>query len=55
MVHERINIFTGDCNLLVHDIVTRLREDESQSLNLAFLYRQGLEFQWSSVMARVVD
>lgn len=51
LVHERINIFTGDCNLLVHDIVTQLREDESQSLNLAFLDPEGLEFQWSSVMA----
>ena len=50
-VQQRINVFTGDCNVLVYDIVARLREDESRSLNLVFLDPEGLEFQWSSVEA----
>lgn len=50
-VQQQINVFTGDCNVLVYDVVARLRENESRSLNLAFLDPEGMEFQWSSVEA----
>jgi len=46
---ERIHIKTGDCNLLVNDIVNELKLNENRSLNLAFLDPEGLELHWDTV------
>lgn len=53
--HNRIQIMTGDCNLLVDDIVKDLKRNENQSLNLAFLDPEGLELHWNTVakLARI--
>jgi len=45
----RIQVHTGDCNVLVDQVVADLRRDERRSLNLAFLDPEGLELQWTTV------
>jgi len=44
-----VEIRTGDCNDLVDGIVTRIRQDEWRSLNLAFLDPEGMELRWETV------
>jgi len=46
---ERVNILTGDCNVLVENIVVRIKRDDWRSLNLAFLDPEGLELKWETV------
>lgn len=46
---QHIKIYEGDCNVLVDDIVSELKRDERESLNLAFLDPEGLELHWSTV------
>lgn len=46
---QQIRIIREDCNLAVDSIVTELRKDEHQSLNLAFLDPEGLELHWATV------
>jgi three-Cys-motif partner protein len=46
---SRVDILTGDCNILVNEIVDRLRRNEQRSLNLAFLDPDGLELHWETV------
>lgn len=48
-LYEKIFIRSGDCNVEVEHIVSRLRQDERNSLNLAFLDPQGMELQWRTV------
>jgi three-Cys-motif partner protein len=44
-----VHIETGDCNVLVDQVVKELRSTEDRSLNLAFLDPEGLELGWSTV------
>ena len=44
-----IQIKTGDCNVIVDQIVNELKQNEEQSLNLAFLDPEGLELCWNTV------
>ena len=44
-----MNIYTGDCNDLVDDIVGRIKQNDSISLNLAFLDPEGFELRWTTV------
>jgi three-Cys-motif partner protein len=46
---QQIDIRTGDSNLAVDPIVTRLKRDEQRSLNLAFLDPEGLELRWATI------
>ncbi len=48
-LYEQILIRSGDCNAEVEHVVSRLRRDERNSLNLAFLDPQGMELQWRTV------
>lgn len=55
-LHDRIQYFTGDSNLVVHDIVQRIQSVDQEylpghqsSLNLAFLDPDGLELHWKTV------
>jgi three-Cys-motif partner protein len=48
-LYPYVDIHTGDCNVLVDQIVTELRHDEDRSLNLAFLDPEGLELKWATV------
>jgi len=48
--HQRVNIYQGDCNVLVDKVIDSLRVSEMQSLNLAFLDPEGLELQWQTVV-----
>jgi three-Cys-motif partner protein len=52
----RKNFYTGDANLLAHDIVNEIKSIERNrskekwaSLNLAFLDPNGLELEWSTI------
>lgn len=55
--HGKVEIFPGDSNIIVNDIVGRLKQvDQARhqsglwtSLNLAFLDPEGLELQWETV------
>jgi three-Cys-motif partner protein len=42
-------VYTGDCNVLVDQIVARLKENDRHSLNLAFLDPEGFELQWQTI------
>ncbi len=44
-----VHLKTGDCNILVNDVVKELKLNEHKSLNLAFLDPEGLELRWSTV------
>jgi three-Cys-motif partner protein len=46
---QRVNIYNGDCNVLVDNVVARLRQNERSSLNLAFLDPEGFELHWATV------
>ena len=46
---NRVRIWTGDCNVLVDEIVSSLRRDEPRALNLAFLDPEGLELHWDTI------
>jgi len=46
---HRVNIRTGDCNLLVDEIIIHLEREQRRSLNLAFLDPEGLELRWETV------
>ena len=46
-----VSIYSGDCNVLVDNIVTSLKRDEATSLNLGFLDPEGFELRWSTVAA----
>lgn len=46
---NNIWIKTGDCNILVDQVVEELLPSEHISLNLAFLDPEGLELHWSTV------
>lgn len=46
---DRVQISTGDCNVVIDEIVSELKKSEANSLNLAFLDPEGLELQWSTV------
>ncbi len=46
---DRVQIFTGDCNVVIDQLVTELKHNEAGSLNLAFLDPEGLELRWSTV------
>jgi len=46
---DRVHIYTGDSNILIDDIVAKLKQDEHRSLNLAFLDPEGLELRWETV------
>jgi three-Cys-motif partner protein len=48
-LNDRVHIYTGDCNVVVNEIVARLKRDERRSLNLAFLDPEGLELEWKTV------
>lgn len=47
--NQRVNIYVGDCNKLVNNVVARLKQNERNSLNLAFLDPEGFELQWITV------
>jgi three-Cys-motif partner protein len=46
---ERVDIQTGDCNILIDQIVMKVNRDMSSSLNLAFLDPTGFELHWETV------
>jgi three-Cys-motif partner protein len=46
---NNVNIMTGDCNVLVDQVVKELKLNENRSLNLAFLDPEGLELCWKTV------
>ena len=46
---DRVNVYTGDCNIIVNEIVRELKRDEQSSLNLAFLDPEGLELEWKTI------
>ena len=46
---DRVHIYTGDCNVVVDEIVAILKQKEGESLNLAFLDPEGLELEWQTV------
>ena len=48
-LNNTVKIATGDCNLLVDDVVQELKPDEHKSINLAFLDPEGLELHWITV------
>ena len=45
----KIQIKTGDCNILIDSIVNEIIREGQSSLNLAFLDPEGLELQWKTV------
>lgn len=45
----RAHIYTGDCNVVVDEIVAELKRNENHSLNLAFLDPEGFELEWKTV------
>lgn len=47
--HDYVHQSTGDCNVLVDQVVKELKQTEYQSLNLAFLDPEGLELRWNTV------
>ena len=49
------HVYTGDCNILVDQIVDVLQQNDGHSLNLAFLDPEGLELHWQTIakLARV--
>jgi three-Cys-motif partner protein len=47
--YERVHLETGDCNILVNNVVKELNQTENISLNLAFLDPEGLELHWNTV------
>jgi three-Cys-motif partner protein len=53
--NNNVQIRTGDCNVLVDQVVKELKLNEDQSLNLAFLDPEGLELGWKTVakLARI--
>jgi three-Cys-motif partner protein len=44
-----IHIETGDCNVIVNQVVKQISSTQERSLNLAFLDPEGLELEWSSI------
>lgn len=44
-----VDVRTGDCNVIVNEIIAQIRDDTNRSLNLAFLDPEGLELQWTTV------
>jgi three-Cys-motif partner protein len=46
---RRVNIKTGDCNQMIDKVIVRLKQNERNSLNLAFLDPEGFELQWTTV------
>lgn len=46
---SHVKTYTGDCNVVVNDIVAELKRVERESLNLAFLDPEGLELSWATV------
>lgn len=46
---HRVDIRTGDCNILVGGIVKELKHNESSALSLAFLDPPGLQLNWTTV------
>jgi three-Cys-motif partner protein len=48
-LRDRVIVETGDCNVLVNQIVGDLRLRGDRALNLAFLDPEGLELQWETV------
>jgi three-Cys-motif partner protein len=49
MYTRRVWIESGDCNAIVDSVVEKIRRDDSQSLNLAFLDPEGFEMHWATV------
>lgn len=47
--YQQVDIRTGDCNVIVDEVVTELKRNEHRSLNLAFLDPEGLELKWATV------
>lgn len=45
----QIQIYQGDCNVVVDSIVAKLKQGGRGSLNLAFLDPEGFEMQWATV------
>lgn len=45
----RIQIFQGDCNVVVDSVVARLKQSGRSSLNLAFLDPEGFEMHWTTI------
>lgn len=46
---QQVQIWTGDCNDLVDGIVAQIKQDDWQSLNLAFLDPTGMDLRWDTV------
>lgn len=46
---QRVQIWTGDCNDLVNEIVAQIKKDDWRSLNLAFLDPAGIDLYWKTV------
>jgi three-Cys-motif partner protein len=46
---QRVQIWTGDCNDLVNEIVAQIKQDDWRSLNLAFLDPTGIDLRWDTV------
>jgi three-Cys-motif partner protein len=48
---KRVTMLTGDCNVLVTNIVQCIKRDDQSSLNLAFLDPEGFELRWETIAA----
>ena len=46
---DQVNVFTGDCNTEIDQVLAQVRPDASRSLNLGFLDSEGLELRWDTV------
>ncbi len=49
-VYKLVNIYTGDCNLVVAKILKDIKPNDNKSLNLAFLDPYGFELHWDTVV-----
>lgn len=50
LIRNRVSIYTGDCNIVVSEILNNLKPNNNKSLNLAFLDPYGFELHWETVV-----
>jgi len=46
---RRVKVFPGNCNHVVDEIVRHIKQNDRNSLNLAFLDPEGFELEWVTV------
>ena len=61
-LHDRVELYNDDCNVVIGKIVGKIKEIESRSsqdrwqcLNLVFIDPQGLEIHWDTIKALATE